>query len=229
MTRNQIEYWKNVETNRSNLATELETNRTNLAREAETKRANIENERIARERLAHDIAAFNQSHLLAVAQQREVSRSNESKEAEAKRSNIVNEDIRNRDLDITSRKEKTTYAVSQQNLQLQKAILNQTKLKDAVAQSNQLLQMQETNRANVASEQLRAKQLASEASYREAQKQLNYQQLNLQRKIAEETERSNRTSEMLTARRDTFTLVTNLAKSFAGAGKLISNLLGGIK
>lgn len=229
MTRNQIEYWRNVETNRSNLVTELETNRSNLAREAETKRSNIENERIAREKLAHEISAFNQSHLLAISQQREQARSNESRETETQRANVANEDIRKRDLDITSRKERMNYAVSQDNLQLQKAILNQTKYRDAVTQSNQLLQLQETNRANIASEQLRAKQIASEASYRESQKQYNYRQLDLQRRAIAETERSNRTSEMLTARRDTFSLVTNLAKSFTGAAKFIGNLIGGIK
>lgn len=40
MTRNQIEYWRLKETNRSNRATEKETNRSNLARETETNRNN---------------------------------------------------------------------------------------------------------------------------------------------------------------------------------------------
>lgn len=44
MTRNQIEYWRNVETARTNLAQETETNRANMARENETHRSNVRNE-----------------------------------------------------------------------------------------------------------------------------------------------------------------------------------------
>lgn len=40
MTANQIAYWSNEETKRSNLAREFETNRSNVAREKETERHN---------------------------------------------------------------------------------------------------------------------------------------------------------------------------------------------
>lgn len=40
MTKNLIEYWRNVETNRNNLITEAETKRSNQAKEMETKRNN---------------------------------------------------------------------------------------------------------------------------------------------------------------------------------------------
>lgn len=46
MTHNQIEYWKNVETNRHNVVTEKETERSNRAREYETNRHNVVTEGI---------------------------------------------------------------------------------------------------------------------------------------------------------------------------------------
>lgn len=44
MTTNQIAYWANQETARSNLARETETNRSNIAKETETHRSNVVNE-----------------------------------------------------------------------------------------------------------------------------------------------------------------------------------------
>lgn len=44
MTSNQLQYWRNVETNRNNVAVETETHRSNLAREVETNRSNLARE-----------------------------------------------------------------------------------------------------------------------------------------------------------------------------------------
>lgn len=45
MTSNQLRYWQNVETERSNKAREKETNRSNLANEKETNRSNLAREK----------------------------------------------------------------------------------------------------------------------------------------------------------------------------------------
>lgn len=45
MTSNQIAYWKNVETERSNRANEAETHRANVAKESETFRHNNQTEK----------------------------------------------------------------------------------------------------------------------------------------------------------------------------------------
>ena len=50
MTSNQLSFYKNLETERSNRANEFETNRSNLAKETETNRANLEKERLNRYR-----------------------------------------------------------------------------------------------------------------------------------------------------------------------------------
>lgn len=113
MTRNQILYQQNVETNRSNLANEnltrlrdaetqrshyaneAETKRSNLAREFETNRHNVvsENEthrsNLANELLKNaateELAAYHQGSLS------ELNRSNLAKEIETNRSNVVRE------------------------------------------------------------------------------------------------------------------------------------------
>lgn len=68
MTQNQLTYWANQETARSNLAKETEThranvareteeNRSNRAREYETNRSNVQNEILKRD--AHELDAWN--------------------------------------------------------------------------------------------------------------------------------------------------------------------------
>lgn len=84
MTKNQIEYWRNVETKRSNLATELETKRSNEARELETRRHNL---------------VVEQQGFSTLAEQ---ARSNQAREYETSRSNLENERIR-RDSQATER------------------------------------------------------------------------------------------------------------------------------
>lgn len=68
MTQNQLTYWANQETARSNLARETETNRHNVETERETHRANV-------------------------ADETERNRSNRAREYETNRSNVRNEQI----------------------------------------------------------------------------------------------------------------------------------------
>lgn len=91
MTRNQIEFQRNVETNRSNLVNETETNRANVAKEGLQKE---QNEETKRSNLARE-AETQRSNL---ARETETSRSNRAQEAlgyanlaEAKRSHLANE------------------------------------------------------------------------------------------------------------------------------------------
>lgn len=55
MTKNQIDYWNYVESNRHNLATERETRRANQERELETNRSNLANENLKAKQLAETI------------------------------------------------------------------------------------------------------------------------------------------------------------------------------
>lgn len=75
MTQNQLTYWANQETARSNLARETETHRHNVEDETETHRANV-------------------------ADETERNRSNRTREDETHRSNVRNEQIKQDNLDL---------------------------------------------------------------------------------------------------------------------------------
>lgn len=107
MTRNQIEYWKlkeqqrsnkasQAEQSRSNKAQEQETVRSNRARESETHRSNLINESHQSNVLGETIRAnkARESHNVATLQ--ETKRSNVAREAETRRSNLANERETNR-------------------------------------------------------------------------------------------------------------------------------------
>lgn len=102
MTSNQIAYWKNVETNRHNEATEQETNRANIAKESETFRDNVArlNATIAynKEQARHNqsVEAETQRNndlnfLLGAQRNAETERSNRADEAENHRANVARE------------------------------------------------------------------------------------------------------------------------------------------
>lgn len=115
MTRNQIDYWKNVETERHNRAVEAqglvdldlkrqantisagslaETQRSNQAREAETNRSNLAKE-------ANELLRTN-----------ETIRHNQATESETHRSNVVQENLSNRSLKETQRHNEVTEFIS---------------------------------------------------------------------------------------------------------------------
>lgn len=111
MTRNQIAYQQNLETQRSNLAneslrykelqetgrhnvvTEAESERSNRARENETNRHNVQSEMLgmtqALEAQRHNIA----SEGISLSQVAETRRSNQAREYETYRSNVANEQL----------------------------------------------------------------------------------------------------------------------------------------
>lgn len=118
MTKNQLQYWQNVETQRSNLARETETNRNNMAVESETHRANLAREVEAHRANVSNEIEMNRHHLatenlqlqnllvtkqtasrqldIAKLQAEEARRSNLAREQETKRSNIAREDEQKR-------------------------------------------------------------------------------------------------------------------------------------
>lgn len=91
MTKNQIDYQRNVETSRANRATESlreaelgETRRSNQARETETQRANV-----AKETETHRSNIANE--FLTASRDSESARANRAREFETHRSNLANE------------------------------------------------------------------------------------------------------------------------------------------
>lgn len=101
MTRNQIEYWRNVEIERSNRANEKETNRSNVAREAETNRHNVVTEKeVNRHNLMTELLTSQANAELAKHYERQDSLGAQNLElqtnqlAETVRSNLANEQIR---------------------------------------------------------------------------------------------------------------------------------------
>lgn len=102
MTSNQIQYWRNVETERSNRTNEQETHRSNvvreretmrsnLAKEFETNRHNVETERHNRNLLLESRAQFKASNELGWYQAHEQNRANVARESENTRHNMATE------------------------------------------------------------------------------------------------------------------------------------------
>lgn len=104
MTANQIEFWKTVETKRSNLARESETKRSNMVAEAEVHRSNVvrETETERHNRATESISwgsiglgykqlAETQRHNAEV--ERETQRHNVANELEATRTNMAHESV----------------------------------------------------------------------------------------------------------------------------------------
>lgn len=120
MTRNEILYQQNLETNRSNVAREIETARANRAGEAETARANqareAETERSNRAKESQAWASLQEQHRHATVTERqadrtqqEAERSNRAKESiswgqlgEQRRANLANEQLKARQVNNQS-------------------------------------------------------------------------------------------------------------------------------
>lgn len=153
MTSNQIAYWNLQETERANRAQEHETNRANLARETEQNRTNLANEAI-RQR-ANEIQEAQNMRMYSVSL---------STLAEQQRSNVAKEAVQNREADIKA-KEADTHS---RQASVQEALVPiQARQADAsIMQGSAALmnaatnadQLQETKRANLASEFLRYQQ-----------------------------------------------------------------------
>lgn len=232
MTKNQIEYWRNVETKRNNLATEQETNRSNMAKEAETYRSNVAREKETHranttneaETKRHNLATEQISLLGTITNMRKVSndynvankqlqeteRANRARETENTRSNMAREEENSRantlNYNIQKRAQSTaSYDASTRRITaLEQSQQNQRS--NALALSN----LAENNRANIAREQENTRSnLANEAIKRDTIR-LNEAQLN-------ETRRANRANESLRLYQSQVQLTTSLANTAVNA------------
>lgn len=240
MTKNQIEYWKNVETNRNNVAVETETNRSNLAREAETRRSNMVREQETnRSNLANENIARQNSYLNArkigqdfyLAQKNyELSRSNLSEqkrhslaaETELNRSNRSREELEKINLDrnyLINRRQQSTAAY---NAETQR--LSQLTQADKFARDYRvnLLNLEESNRANRAREAETTRSNLANEAIRSESNAISRQQMS-------ETARANRAREQLQMFDTQAKIVTSLANTSVNAINATGKLIGGFK
>lgn len=90
MTRNQLQYWADRETARSNQAREVETQRSNFAKEMEDKRHHQELERLTEQSNLETARANAAKELLTSQQISETIRSNQANEVIRQRTNAIN-------------------------------------------------------------------------------------------------------------------------------------------
>lgn len=91
MTKNQIEYYKYKESQRSNKANETETNRANLAKEFENRRSNMAKEQQAINELSETTRSHKANESQAINALAETSRHNHAQEALQGQSNAIND------------------------------------------------------------------------------------------------------------------------------------------
>lgn len=226
MTRNQIEYWRNVEAQRSNRANEIETNRSNLARENETRRNNMavlsethranlarefetirsnkENERIGWRNANTNAKRVSNDFYVAKRNVAETERSNRAREQEATAR-------RQEEMEISRRQASTAHYGALTN-----RFAQQEQSRANVARENQLLgTLVETNRSNIA----RETETARSNRVREG---VSYTNLGLERSKLIEQQRHNRASEGLQQTQTTLNFVSNLANAMARATQTLS-------
>lgn len=199
MTRNQIEYWRLVETNRNNLAVEKETNRSNLANEKERNRSNLAQER---EINRHNVAV-----------EQETNRHNLATEKETTRSNIARETLNRlqmqQNLFLTRVDQEERARSNRKNEQLtslQIANQHERNMNDAIYQKAQV-RIQEINSVTErakAAEVMRANRaresLTAAAQSETTRSNLANESINLAR--ANEIARSNRSNESISRYRN---------------------------
>lgn len=145
MTKNELLYQQNLETNRSNLAREVETNRANVANETETNRAN----------LAREAETYRSN----VAKEWENLRSNKAKEAETNRANVEREAQTWAQLAETGRANRANESVARRQAGAAEVnaetnrINAQTRLREL---ANEVDKLDETIRSNQSNEAIRA-------------------------------------------------------------------------
>lgn len=211
MTRNQLEFFAQQETKRSNYAREGETQRHNVVTERETNRHNLETERFSRDSLTKNLE-------MQRIQNNEISRSNKAREYETNRSNVANERIRQQ-----------SNAISSGNLR-------ETSIHNRAMESNNLLSLTnqgksllETERANRQREDLQSVSLGETKRanlMNEAIKRENIQRdIALKQASLTEQQRHNRASEELTLTGAKLNVVNALIGSLgriAGSGLIKS-------
>lgn len=130
MTRNQIEYWRNKETERSNAQREREERRSNYAREAETQRHNVEMEKLQRRANRTNLQSVKNQYALGTSQL-----------SETQRANLNNERMRELDILLQQRSRMMSVANSRQG-----NLLRQQELQAQIARNEQTYR---TNLANI--------------------------------------------------------------------------------
>lgn len=225
MTTDQINYWKNVEQRRSNLAMEAETRRANLAKEAETHRANLAHERELKRantinaRIAqygqgvtdqHYIRADAQNALklqqdkrLSLEQLKETRRSNETREMETHRSNVASERLK-----------QSQVSSAWANISLDQARLAEQQRSNRVHERIGLITLTEQGRANMAREQETNRSNLALEGWRQQQIGLDQQRVNETRRSDIMNETLKRREQMITMRGQNMNLTGNLTNSF---------------
>lgn len=145
MTRNEILYQQNLETNRANVAKETEAHRSNVANETETNRANV-----ARE---------TETHRANTASEWETARANRAKEAENTRSAMAKEAISWADLGEKQRSNKANEAIGRRNATVNELNASTNRINASTNMQNAQTrqdELEETIRSNEANEEIRS-------------------------------------------------------------------------
>lgn len=225
MTSDQINYWRNVEQRRNNLAMEAETRRANLAKEAETHRANLAQERETKRantinaRITqygqgvtdrHYIRAdmqnalkLDQDRRISLEQLKEAKRSNRTREGETYRTNVANEKIKQSQVS-------STWA----NIAMDKARLAEQQRTNRVHEHIGLITLAEQGRANMAREAETNRSNLALEGWRQQQIGLDQQRVNETRRSNVMEETLKRREQMVTMRGQNMNLAGNLTNSF---------------
>lgn len=223
MTSDQIQYWRNVEQQRSNLAQERETNRANLAREQETYRHNVA--QIAEAKRAANLNARITQYGQAITNQHYSRQDAQSARklasdrdialkqlAESKRASIAREYEQHRSAVVGESLRRTEAQTNQYIASIRDRELAEKSRAARAGESLQLINLTEQGRANIAREQenLRSNQ---------AQESLKAQSIGLEQAKLNEQHRANVMQETLKQRQQ---VIDMRGQNFQFAGNLIN-------
>lgn len=199
MTNNQIQYWRNVEAERTNKAKETETYRANRAAEQELSRHNVEMEKLQRQSNRTNLYAATTSAYHQMRQLSEQNRANVAREQEnvAQRSANYALGVRN-------------AGIAQFNAETNRLVNAETNRSNLAREKFNLTNLAEIGRANLASEAIRT------ATNRVTQ-QRNVNEYNLNLRKQSEYERQNKAQNAIQMRGQNFQLVSNLANTLSNA------------
>lgn len=187
MTKNQIEYWRYKEEQRSNLAKEKEQNRTNVANEELTRNrdANVYylGQLNAQENQRHNLAVEGETARSNLARESETLRSNLARESETARANRMGEQISLQNLEEKKRSNLASEAIARSNIALGYSQL---------AESSRHNLAMETEQGRSNREQERLKQQSIDDT-----RHANQQRMGIEHAKATETQRSNKAQERL--------------------------------
>lgn len=242
MTHNQIAYWANVETKRSNRANEKERHRSNLANERETHRANVtreeetERHNRATEGISQQEADTHAGQLsLAQLQNRQAQywqtldyNLKNRQQSEVERSNRATERINTQKIDYD-------YIINQARNAIQSQIAGETKRSNLAKEAQTKFSLEETQRHNKALETTqqaenaeRARSNLANETIRRSANEISAQQADIQRKTQQEAARHNAIVEQEQHRanvtRETIDTWNATANMMRGAGSLMNSI-----